>query len=81
MNLRYNRCSWYYYYTSISEKIILDNLREIKNKSLPIEFFQIDDGYQKEIGEWLVPNSKFPAGMQFLADEIKKVGLKPDSWF
>jgi len=73
-------CSWYYYYTSISEKIILDNLREIKNKSLPIEFFQIDDGYQKEIGEWLVPNSKFPAGMQFLADEIKKVGLKPGIW-
>ncbi len=73
-------CSWYYYYTDISEKIILDNLREIKNKSLPIEFFQIDDGYQKEIGEWLVPNAKFPAGMEFLASEIKKVGLKPGIW-
>lgn len=73
-------CSWYYYYTDISEKIILDNLKEIKNKKVPIEFFQVDDGYQKEIGEWLVPNSKFPAGMQFIADEIKKVGLKPGLW-
>lgn len=73
-------CSWYYYYTGISEKIILDNLNEIKNRKLPIEFFQIDDGYQKEIGEWLIPNQKFPAGMGFLADEIKKVGLKPGIW-
>jgi alpha-galactosidase len=73
-------CSWYYYYTKISEKIILENLQEIKNKNLPLEFFQIDDGYQIEIGDWLVTNSKFPAGMKFLADEIKKVGLKPGIW-
>ena len=73
-------CSWYYYYTNISEKIILDNLNEIRNKNLPLEFFQIDDGYQKEIGDWLVTNEKFPAGMKFLAEEIKKVGLKPGIW-
>ena len=60
-------------YTKISEKVILDNLREIREKKIPVEFFQIDDGYQKEIGEWLTPNAKFPAGMQFLAEEIKKV--------
>lgn len=73
-------CSWYYFYTSISEKVILDNLKEVKEKNLPIEFFQIDDGYQKEIGDWLIPNHKFPAGMKFLAEEIKKVGLKPGIW-
>ncbi len=73
-------CSWYYFYTNISEKIILDNLKKVKEKKLPIEFFQIDDGYQKEIGDWLIPNQKFPAGMKFLADEIKKVDLKPGIW-
>jgi alpha-galactosidase len=73
-------CSWYYYYTKISEKVILDNLREIREKKIPVEFFQIDDGYQKEIGEWLTPNAKFPAGMQFLAEEIKKINLKPGIW-
>ncbi len=73
-------CSWYYYYTDISEKIILDNLKEIREKNIPVEFFQIDDGYQKEIGEWLTPNAKFPAGMQFLAEEIKKANLKAGIW-
>ncbi|MCB1176312.1 MAG: alpha-galactosidase, partial [Leptospiraceae bacterium] len=73
-------CSWYYYYTKITEKTILDNINSIKSKNLPIEFIQIDDGYQKEIGEWLVPNEKFPAGMGFLAEEIKKAGYQPGIW-
>lgn len=73
-------CSWYYYYTGISEEIILSNLKEIKNKNLSVAFFQIDDGYQREIGDWTIVNKKFPAGMKFLADEIKKQGFKPGLW-
>ncbi len=73
-------CSWYYYYTKIDQKIILDNLAKVRELNLPVEFFQIDDGYQKEIGDWLVPNEKFPGGMRILADEIKRVGLKPGIW-
>lgn len=73
-------CSWYYYYTNISEAIILSNLYEIKNRKLPFEFFQIDDGYQHEIGDWTVVNDKFPRGVRFLAEEIKKQDLKPGIW-
>ncbi len=73
-------CSWYYYYTNISEEIILSNLHEVKNRKLPIEFFQIDDGYQNEIGDWTVVNEKFPRGVRFLAEEIKKQGLTPGIW-
>ncbi|TGN07047.1 glycoside hydrolase family 36 protein [Leptospira ilyithenensis] len=73
-------CSWYYYYTKISQKNILENLAKVREQNLPIEFFQIDDGYQKEIGDWLVPNDKFPGGMRILADEIKRAGLKPGIW-
>ncbi|TGK46693.1 glycoside hydrolase family 36 protein [Leptospira bouyouniensis] len=73
-------CSWYYYYTGIDQKTILDNLTKVRELNLPFEFFQIDDGYQKEIGDWLIPNDKFPGGMRILADEIKRVGLKPGIW-
>jgi len=73
-------CSWYYYYTNISESIILSNLHEVKNRKLPIEFFQIDDGYQNEIGDWTVVNEKFPRGVRFLAEEIRKQNLKPGIW-
>ncbi|XDD47203.1 glycoside hydrolase family 36 protein [Leptospira sp. WS39.C2] len=73
-------CSWYYYYTNIDQKTILENLTKVRELNLPFEFFQIDDGYQKEIGDWLLPNDKFPGGMRILADEIKRVGLKPGIW-
>ncbi len=73
-------CSWYYYYTKIDQKIIFENLAKVRELNLPIEFFQIDDGYQREIGDWLVPNDKFPGGMRIVADEIKRIGLKPGIW-
>ncbi len=73
-------CSWYYYYTKIDQKTIFENLSKVRELNLPIEFFQIDDGYQREIGDWLVPNDKFPGGMRILADEIKRIGLKPGIW-
>lgn len=73
-------CSWYYYGTKISEKIILNNLKECKAKKLPIQFFQIDDGYQTTIGDWLSPNDKFPAGMKIIADEIRREGYQPGIW-
>ncbi|EJO69186.1 glycoside hydrolase family 36 protein [Leptospira kirschneri] len=73
-------CSWYQYYTKISEKIILKNLSLIKEKKLPIQFFQIDDGYQKEIGDWLTTNDKFPGGMRLLAEEIRREKLIPGIW-
>ncbi len=73
-------CSWYYFYTDISEKGVLENLREVKKRKLPIQFFQIDDGYQKTIGDWLVTNEKFPAGMRVIAEEIRREGLEPGIW-
>jgi len=73
-------CSWYYYYTKINQKVILENLEKARELKLPLEFFQIDDGYQKEIGDWLTPNDKFPGGMRLLADEIKRAGFKPGIW-
>jgi alpha-galactosidase len=73
-------CSWYYYYTNISEEILLTNLQEIKNKNLPISFFQIDDGYQKEIGDWLTFNERFPNGLKPIVEQIRENGLKPGLW-
>lgn len=73
-------CSWYHYYTKISEKIILKNLSLVKEKKLPIQFFQIDDGYQKEIGDWLTTNDKFPGGMRLIAEEIRREKLTPGIW-
>jgi alpha-galactosidase len=72
--------SWYYYYTKISEEIALKNLKNFKEKEIPLKIFQIDDGYQTRVGDWLSVNKKFPSGMKFLADEIKSAGYQAGLW-
>ena len=72
--------SWYNYYTNITEKTILDNLEAVKRENIPLDIFQIDDGYQTAVGDWLSINDKFPGGMKHIADEIKKCGFKPGLW-
>ncbi len=73
-------CSWYNYYTKISEDIILKNLEHLAESKLPLQFFQIDDGWQRAIGDWLTVNEKFPAGMRYLSKKIKSSGFKAGLW-
>lgn len=72
--------SWYNYYTDIDERIILDNLQNFAVDSLPITYFQIDDGYQEKTGDWLEVNEKFPNGMAYVADSIHECGYKAGIW-
>ncbi|MEM7183394.1 MAG: glycoside hydrolase family 36 protein [Spirochaetota bacterium] len=73
-------CSWYYYYTKISEDILLQNLEKLSSLDLGMEFFQIDDGYQAEIGDWLIPNNRFPNGLKPIVEAINSKGFKPGLW-
>lgn len=75
-------CSWYYFYTGVTEDDVVRNLRflEQHRRELPIDTVQIDDGYQADIGDWLITNEKFPRGMAWLASEIKKAGYTPGLW-
>jgi len=75
-------CSWYYYYTKISESELKANLETLTpmREELGLEFFQLDDGYQAQIGDWLIPNEKFPSGLQAMADTIAAAGFTPGIW-
>ncbi len=74
-------CSWYYFYGENSEEDVLANLEGIKRQRLPLEVVLIDDGYQAEIGDWLeTDETKFPRGMKWLAQKIKKAGYRPGLW-
>ncbi|EYE89517.1 alpha-galactosidase [Fervidicella metallireducens AeB] len=73
--------SWYNYYQNINEDIIIDNLNNFKNLEKKINIFQIDDGYQTAVGDWLsVDKDKFPKGMKYIADAIKVKGYKAGIW-
>lgn len=72
--------SWYYHYTNISEKIILANLDAFAQKRIPIDVFQIDDGWQAAVGDWLEVNTKFPRGLRPIVDRIHEAGYRAGLW-
>jgi alpha-galactosidase len=75
-------CSWYYYWWNIDEEKILANLAFLSDhrRELPVEYVQIDDGYQGGIGDWTTVNEKFPHGLAWLAQRIHEKGLKAGLW-
>ncbi|HZR82224.1 MAG TPA: glycoside hydrolase family 36 protein [Candidatus Binatia bacterium] len=75
-------CSWYEYFTRVDEAAIERNLEAGARlrARLPLDLFQIDDGYQAAIGDWLETNAKFPRGLAPIAREIAAAGFAPGVW-
>ncbi len=75
-------CSWYYYWGGVSEGDILENLDWLSEHraEVPVEYVQIDDGYQADIGDWTTINEKFPHGLGWLAERIHQRGFKAGLW-
>ncbi|GIW34298.1 glycoside hydrolase family 36 protein [Meiothermus sp.] len=70
-------CSWYSYYSDISEGQLLQTIAGLQG--LPFEVFQVDDGWQQNMGDW-EPNHKFPSGMSAIALRAQSQGLTPGLW-
>lgn len=75
-------CSWYYYYTNISEEDIRENLLRVQSwrSEVPLDLVQIDDGFESQVGDWLTFKSSFPHGVAPLAQEIREAGLQAGLW-
>ena len=75
-------CSWYHFFHGVSEEGVLRNLEALAaaRPEIPIDVVQIDDGYQREIGDWLETNAKFPRGLAPLAAEIRAAGFTAGIW-
>ena len=54
-------CSWYHYFHRITEDALRANLARAAD--WPFDVFQLDDGYQAAIGDWLVTKESFPSGV------------------
>ena len=75
-------CSWYHYYQSVTAADIEKNLEVLKQNesNLPLTLVQIDDGFQKQVGDWFEFSKGFPEGVSPLAKEIKHKGYRPGLW-
>ncbi len=72
--------SWYHYYLEISESFLEKEIEVIKEKKIQYKLFQVDDGYEKDIGDWLYTNKKFPSGIKSLAEKIRQSNMMPGIW-
>lgn len=73
--------SWYNYFQNIDEKIILRDLNALDVVKDSVSVFQIDDGFETFVGDWLTPNpKKFPCGMASIAEKIHQKGYKVGIW-
>ena len=73
--------SWYNRYQNISEKSIENDLLGCVGRLSPGDLFQIDDGWEPAVGDWLeADGKKFPKGMKAAADEIHEKGFLAGLW-
>lgn len=73
-------CSWYHYFHDITEAAFDQNLADASDR-FGFDLFQLDDGYQRAIGDWLETNEKFPSGISELARRIDDAGMIPGIWY
>jgi alpha-galactosidase len=71
-------CSWYQYFHDVDERAVRDNLERASD--WPFTVFQLDDGYQRDIGDWRATNEKFPHGVDGVANAIAGAGYEPGIW-
>ncbi len=72
--------SWYHYYLDISQDAFVEEVKRSKALKMNYELFQLDDGYESDIGDWLQTNEKFPSGLEFIAKTVKENAMIAGIW-
>ncbi len=75
-------CSWYHFFDSVREEDLLRNIDALASMrdELPIELIQLDDGWQRAVGDWRETNPKFPSGLAGIARAIRGAGFTAGLW-
>jgi hypothetical protein len=77
-------CSWYHYFHGVTEADLRANLARADD--WPFDVFQLDDGFQPAIGDWLTTPSGFRRDSTRIAADIASAGRaspasgSPRSW-
>ncbi|MBR7000621.1 MAG: alpha-galactosidase [Lachnospiraceae bacterium] len=70
--------SWYNHYQNISEGLILNALAGADER---FDLFQIDDGFEAYVGDWMdIDSEKFPNGLGEIVEQIHGKGMKAGIW-
>ena len=72
-------CSWYHYFTDVTEADVVENIAAIADLDLPVDVIQIDDGWQAAIGDWRALSDRF-ASLADLTARIRDTGRRAGIW-
>ena len=73
--------SWYNRYQDITEDTIREDLTGCRSLLCPGDLFQIDDGWEPKVGDWLETDAqKFPHGLKGMVEEIHAAGFQAGLW-
>ena len=79
--------SWYNHYSKINESLIREDLQKIiQTKNIinsynsTSKIFQIDDGWEKALGDWQIREDRFPNGFSQITKDIEEKGYIPGLW-
>jgi alpha-galactosidase len=74
-------CSWYHYFGKLGWPDVLENLEVAAHdrRSFPFDVFQVDDGYETEIGDWMSAKPGYP-DLAGLAKAITRKGYRAGIW-
>jgi len=72
--------SWYNHYDKINDETISRDLEGAAGILEPGDLFQIDDGWQVQVGDWDVNAERFPRGLKASVDDIHDNGFKAGLW-
>ncbi|MFC3833614.1 MULTISPECIES: glycoside hydrolase family 36 protein [Deinococcus] len=73
-------CSWYSYYRDVTFDDMLDNARLAREHHLPFDVFQLDDGFQADLGDWTEPSPHFGRHARDLPAELHALGFRAGLW-
>ena len=74
-------CSWYHYFGNLTWEDVVRNVEAARRlrAEFPFEVFQVDDGYERDIGDWMSAKPGYPA-LDGLARAITQNGFRAGIW-
>ncbi len=79
--------SWYNHYSNINQSLINEDLKSlcetqnlITDGNFSSRIFQIDDGWEKALGDWQIREDRFPDGFKEITSKIEEKNFIPGLW-
>ncbi|WP_424949640.1 glycoside hydrolase family 36 protein [Deinococcus sp.] len=73
-------CSWYSYYRTVTLGHMLGNAQLSRDHALPFDVFQLDDGFQADLGDWTLPAPSFGGHARDLPAALGALGYQAGLW-